>query len=185
MYILKNKNHLYKFSALLIISVLLVNSGGYILLFVSSTQFVKKIVSEKLFNNELDEDLVLLSISKKDLEENKISFQWIHSKEFRFNGKMYDIKNNLSDSDSLRFLCYYDEKENFLEFLFNKFSESSKENHKRLSSLNFLTFIIVFFEDNSPVDPIFQSADFSLVLKEKLVQPLIEVPTPPPQFQLD
>lgn len=181
---MKKNIYLKNFLSAIIISILLLNSSGYILLYFSSTHFVKKYVIKKLLNSELDKEIILLSISKKDIEENKVSFKWIHSREFRFNGKMYDIKKNLSDADSLRFLCYYDDKENLLEELFHNFSKSENENHKQRNSINILAFIGLFLEKNKEFETFFTSTNLSLVLIENPIQQNSEVLTPPPQVLL-
>lgn len=175
------KNYL----AILIISLLLFNSSGYILLYVSSLHFVKKYIINALDNNEYDKEIFLLTISKKDIADGKVSFKWIHSREFRYNGNMYDIKKNLSDEDSLRFYCYFDEKENLLEQLFHKFakSESDKSKQKQIN-INLLSFIGLFFNSETTTSYRFMGT--------KIMSPTIyfqeqfnfEVPTPPPQILL-
>lgn len=180
---MKPKIKLKKFLAEIIIAALIFNSCGYILLYFTSSQYVKYLVSEKLSKNELDSELIFISISKADLAKNKISFEWIHSREFRYNGKMYDIKKNLSDKDSLRFLCYYDEKENLIVELFNIFSKSERENNKLRNSLNLFSFLIVFFEDNLIFRQFFQSTNLPIVLIENPLQRSLKVLTPPPKFQ--
>lgn len=179
----KNIN-LKNFLSVIIISILLLNSSGYILLYISSTHFVKNYVIKKLLNSELDKEIILFSISKSDIEENKVSFKWIHSGEFRFNGKMYDIKKNLSDADSLRFLCYYDDKENLLEDLLYRYSKSENENNKQRGSINILTFIGLFLEKESSFKTIFTYTNLSLVLIENPIRQTSEILTPPPQFLL-
>ncbi len=164
--------------------MLIFNSSGYLLLYITSTHFVKKFVIKKLLNHELDHEIILLAISKKDIQSKKVSFEWIHSKEFRFNGKMYDIKNNLSDNDSLRFYCYYDDKENLLEELFYKYSTSEKETKKHTNSINFISFLSLFLSDDKYFEINFTGTKLIFVAVNQLTEPLIDVPTPPPQFFL-
>ncbi|MDZ7626016.1 MAG: hypothetical protein U5J96_16410 [Ignavibacteriaceae bacterium] len=38
-----------------------------------------------------EEMIELLIFNKEDIENNKIDFRWIHSREFKYNGDMYDI----------------------------------------------------------------------------------------------
>lgn len=164
--------------------MLIFNCSGYLLLYITSTHFVKKLVIKKLLNHELDHEIILLKISKKDIESKKVSFEWIHSKEFRFNGKMYDIKKNLSDNDSLRFYCYYDDKENLLEELFHKYSDSEKETKKHRNSINLISFLSLFLSDDKYFEINFTVTKFIFVAMNQLTEPLIDVPTPPPQFFL-
>lgn len=170
-----------KITSLFIISLILFNSSGYILLYISSTPLVKKYVIKKLLGGEYDKEIILLSISRKDITENRVSFKWIHSKEFRFNGKMYDIKKNLSDSDSLRFYCYYDEKENLLEELFNRYLKDDKEKSKnRVGNFNFLAFVGLV-TDNSLQLVLPDGLRFLPITYNLASQTFIDVLTPPPQ----
>lgn len=164
-----------------LVSVFLFNSSGYFLLYISSIHFVKKLVISQLSNDELNHEIILLSIGRKDIQNKKVTFQWVHSKEFRFNGKMYDIKKNFSDNDSLRFYCYYDDKENLLEELFNKFSKGEKESNKnRPNNFNFLTFIGLLF-DSSSMLILFDGIYYSSILPFHFTSTIIDVLTPPPQ----
>ncbi|MCL6494615.1 MAG: hypothetical protein K6T54_07525 [Ignavibacterium sp.] len=177
--------HIKKSIVILITSLLLFNSSAYILLYVSSLHFVKKYIIKSLDNNEYDKEIILLTLSKKDIAEGKVSFQWIHPREFRYNGKMYDIKKNLSDEDSLRVQCYYDEKENLLEQLFHQFSKSESENTKqKQNNINLFSFIGLFlsYNDISLAKPSGTKVIFLIVSFQQQFNS--EVPTPPPQILL-
>ncbi|MGQ9799697.1 MAG: hypothetical protein ACUVRG_10510 [Ignavibacterium sp.] len=171
--------------AILIISLLLFNSSGYILLYLSSLHFVKKYVINALDNNEYDKEIFLLTLSKKDIAKGKVSFKWIHSREFRYNGNMYDIKKNISDEDSLRVYCYFDEKENLLEQLFHKFakSESDKSKQKQIN-INLLSFIGLFFNSETITSYRFIGTKIMSLTIYFQEQFNFEVPTPPPQILL-
>lgn len=136
---------------------------------------------KKLIGGEFDEEIILLSISRKDIEANRVAFKWVHSKEFKYNGKMYDIKKNLSDADSLRFYCYYDKEENLLEELFNKYLKDDKENSKnRSGSFNFLFFIGLVI-DNSLQIVLPDGLRFLPITYNLASQTYVDVLTPPPQ----
>lgn len=179
-------NFYIKKSLVILITVLLLfNSSGYIFLYVSSLHFVKKYIIKALDNNEYDKEIFLLTLSKKDIAEGKISFKWIHSREFRYNGNMYDIKKNLSDEDSLRVYCYFDEKENLLEQLFHKFAKSESDKSKqKQTNINILSFIGLFFHSDEICYS--ESVETNIISLKISVndQFNFEVPTPPPQFFL-
>lgn len=171
--------------AILITFLLLFNSSGYILLYVSSLHFVKKYIIKALDSNEYDKEIFLLTLSKKDIAEGKISFKWIHSREFRYNGNMYDIKKNLSDEDSLRVYCYYDNTENLLEQLFHKFSNSESDKSKQKQfNINLLSFIGLFFYSKEISFPEFAGNNIIVPKISFYDQFNSEVSTPPPQIFL-
>lgn len=177
--------YIKKSLAILITALLLFNSSGYILLYVSSLHFVKKYILKALDNNEYDKEIFLLTLSKKDIAEGKISFKWFHSREFRYNGDMYDIKKNLSDEDSLRVYCYFDEKENLLEQLFHKFAKSEGDKSKQKhTNINLLSFIGLFFYSEE-ISFSESAGDYIIFLKISANEQFnSEIPTPPPQFFL-
>lgn len=174
--------HIKKSLSIFIISLLLFNSSGYILLYISSLHFVKKHIIKAIDRNEYDKEIFLLTLSKKDIADGKIAFQWIHSREFRYNGKMYDIKKNLSDNDSLRVYCYYDEKENLLEELFHKFAKSESEKSKQKNNnINLLSFIGLFCYSDNPSIPNLEGLQIPSYPNTYYDQFITDVPTPPPQ----
>jgi hypothetical protein len=116
-------------------------------MYLSSVEIVKKTIHYLLENDELNENLIFISLSKNDIKEQIVKFERIDEKEFRLNDKMYDIRKDLSDKDSLRFLCYLDEYENFLEKLFSKFSDSENNNKSNYQiNFSFIPFLALYFQ---------------------------------------
>lgn len=170
------------FLSYVLIAFLLINSGAYILLYFSSLKIVKKTVHYLLEENELDEKLIIQSLSKKDVENKTISFEWIEDNEFRFDGQMYDVKKDLSDLDSLRFLCYLDEHENLIEQLFNKYSNPNKNHSKKFV---FAPFLGLFFQKTECIKYLIEIFPFRLENSIQLTINFQEIPTPPPQTEFN
>lgn len=162
--------------------IFLLNSGFYVLLYLSSIKIVKKTVHYLIEKDSFKKDLIILSFSRKDVKENKISFNRIDKKEFRFNGDMYDIKKDLSDKDSLRFLCYLDEHENQIEKIFTKFSDKKSEKKSdQTHKLNFISFFSLYFQN---IDKIyFYNQSFWIILRIHINYTNFykEILPPPPQ----
>lgn len=181
---MKFNNQIIKNLAILIISLLLFNSSGYILLYFSSLPLVKKIIIEALDNNEYDEKIFLLTLSKKDISEGKISFKWFDSREFRYNGKMYDIKKNISDEDSIKVYCYYDEKEHILESLFNFYSEKSSNANKNSNNNYFVFYLSLFLSKNFSLESeLVLLGELKTNYKNEFSNFISDVLTPPPQIK--
>ncbi|WP_337866427.1 hypothetical protein [Ignavibacterium sp.] len=175
--------HIKKSLATFIISLLLINSSGYILLYISSLHFVKKHIIEAIDRNEYDEEIFLLTLSKKDISEGKISFKWLDSREFRYNGKMYDIKKNISDEDSIRVYCYYDEKEHIIESLFNFYSEKRSNDNKNSNNISLVFFLSLFLSKNISVDSeLVFLGELKTHNKHEFSNFISDVLTPPPQI---
>ena len=82
---------------------------------------------EKSVKEELIEFFIF---DKKDVAENKIDFKWIHSREFIYNGEMYDIVKKEENDKQLFLYCINDKKEEKLEEEFAKKVEKDAEEKK-------------------------------------------------------
>ncbi len=79
-----------------------------------------------------EEMIELLIFNKKDIQEGKINFRWIHSREFKYNGDMYDIVKKEETDRQLFFYCINDTKEKKLEEEFEKrVHKNSSEDKQR------------------------------------------------------
>ena len=88
----------------------------------------------------IDKDrLELISISRKDSDE----LRWEHSKEFEYQGEMYDVVYMKTTKDSIQYWCWWDHKETALNKELSALLDSrqnqstSHKNHVQL---------IVFFQ---------------------------------------
>lgn len=177
----------YKFFNTLIISlilILLLNSGFYILLYLSSIKFVKKTVYYLLEKDQLNKELIILSFSREDIKNLKVAFQRIDEKEFRFNGDMYDIKQDLSDKDSLRFLCYLDIHENLLEKLFSKYTDRKKDrDSNQPQKITLIPFLGLYFQTSEKLKLFSEYYLFSPEIHSIFTNFYKDILTPPPQSE--
>ncbi len=67
-----------------------------------------------------EEMIELLIFNKEDIEKGRIDFRWIHSREFKYNGDMYDIVNKKETDVQLIVHVINDTKEKKLEEEFEK-----------------------------------------------------------------
>jgi hypothetical protein len=143
---------------------------------------VQKSIKEKKMRTE---DLSILAFKISDLKNKKYDFIWKKlGKEFRFNGKMYDIEAKLISADTIYYSVYYDHKENILEELFSLQQTDSKKD-KSQSSVNRVLLAGLYFEQikylaykvdichtsNLPLDK--NQAGF--------INHTTEIPSPPPR----
>jgi hypothetical protein len=84
--------------------------------------------AEELSEKEL---LELLVFNKKDILKQKIDFKWIHSREFRYKGEMYDVVKKEENNNKLFLYCINDKKEKRLEKEFEKRVNNNSTNSKR------------------------------------------------------
>ena len=136
-------------------------------------------------NKPSKEELVeLLVFNKEDLLGQKIDFRWIHSREFKFNGDMYDIVKKEENVKQLFLYCINDTKEKKLEEEFEKvIHKNSTENKQR--PVTYHHFNILFSE---PIQS--EKNSIALVYECELYywrtdsynSPYLEIPSPPPRI---
>lgn len=127
-------NVLHRITALIAAITLLYNTSGYVIVYQQLTTLAKHSNHLAIEKKQVKEQIILLSFNKTDIKNGNIDFIWKHSKEFKYNGSMYDIVERIDSEDSVYFYCFLDEKENKLEANFNRHFEKDKEEKSRNSS---------------------------------------------------
>lgn len=181
-------NKITNFVFTTLVLLFIYNSFGYLFIYFPSSLLIKYFVHKSIKERKIDpEDLIILSFKISDLENNKHDFIWKKpGREFRFNGKMYDIENKILSGDSVYYTVYYDHKENILEELFS-LQQTDNKKDKSQSSVQRVLLVGLFYEQvkyltyelknysshNCPLNK--NEADFSNYISD--------IPTPPPRFR--
>lgn len=82
-----------------------------------------------------EEMIEMLVFNKEDILEGKIDFRWIHSREFKYNGDMYDIVKKEENDKQLIVYCINDTKEKKLEEEFEKKVHKNSTDDKHFPSI--------------------------------------------------
>ena len=69
---------------------------------------LKKEVKHRMMKVTSEEELVLLSFTETEISEK---LRWEHSKEFEFEGQMYDIVKSKKEGDRTYYWCWLDAEE--------------------------------------------------------------------------
>jgi hypothetical protein len=72
---------------------------------------VKKTVKRMIINGMEEEKLIAFTFSSRDSAE---ILRWKHSREFEYQGQMYDIVRYQYLGDSTQYICWHDREESFL-----------------------------------------------------------------------
>ena len=131
-----------------------------------------------------EEMIELLIFNKEDIENNKIDFRWIHSREFKYNGDMYDIVKKKETDEQLIVYVINDTKEKKLEEEFEKRVHKNSTEDKQRSTINSFNFISI----SEPVQSeligiaIINEAVFNYWRTDiyKSIHP--DIPSPPPRL---
>ena len=83
-----------------------------------------------------EEMIELLVFNKEDIEKGRLDFKWIHSREFKYNGDMYDIVTKEETDEQLIVHVINDTKEKKLEEEFEKRVHKNSTENKHLPSIS-------------------------------------------------
>ena len=175
-----------KIVALFVSVLFLYNSLGYLFLYFPASLLIKHFVHKSIKEKKIKhEDLSILAFKLSDLKNNKYDFIWKKpGKEFRFNGKMYDIEDKVVSGDSVYYTVYYDHKENILEELFS-LQQTDNKKDKSQSSLQRDLLVGLYYEQLKYYFIDLQDINTSNLLLNKneavFHNFISDVPTPPPR----
>ena len=175
-----------KIVALFVSVLFLYNSLGYLFLYFPASHLIKHFVHKAIKEKKIKpEDLSILAFKLSDLKNNKYDFIWKKpGKEFRFNGKMYDIEDKVVSGDSVYYTVYYDHKENILEELFS-LQQSDNKKDRSQSSVQRVLLVGLYYEQLKYyfIDlPDINTSNLLLNKNEAVFHNFIsDVPTPPPR----
>ena len=177
-------NPLKKIVSLAAVILLLFNAGGYIIIYQQLIILNRFNIQTKIEGDELKEELMILSFKKSDMDNGIIDFTWKHSKEFRYNGNMYDVVEKSETKDSICIYCYKDIKEKKYEENFNKHYENENGNEKQIPYGKLISkiklgdlFAAGIFNLTQKISKHF----FPPISEHKIYFAEIDIPSPPPK----
>ncbi len=173
-----------KLTAIFAALILVYNTSGYIIVYQQLISLTRYNNHKAIEQKQVKEKIILLSFLKSDIENKTIDFVWKHSREFKFNGSMYDIVERYDTKDSVHFYCFLDKKENKLKADFNKHFEHDKGDKKNNSNGRRMPapqLTDMFQSNNSVVEPYSKRQDFFSSLDTIYHNNEPDIPSPPPK----
>jgi hypothetical protein len=116
-----------KIIVVLLTSLLIYHSGGFILIYTPASFLIKKITKELIRSEMIDFPVVKFSFSLEEINSGIEGLHWVHEKEFRYNNNMFDIIKKETIGDKVIFYCFADTKEDLLETSFEVHFQNGKE----------------------------------------------------------
>ncbi|MEO8149472.1 MAG: hypothetical protein ABI723_17665 [Bacteroidia bacterium] len=163
-----------KITAIFLLSVLLFNFAGGLLLFKVQQQINYWQVKEELKNSD---KLIKLALNLDEYESSKVN-----EEEVLLNGKMYDVADIIFKDNTVTLFCLADFEENDLIDSFHEFRQKkSRKGESDLHVLKFLSLLYIQTSQHLTVD------NFTTVVSHfssynKLFKPaFIAVESPPPK----
>ncbi len=168
--------------SILILSLFIYNSFGFLAVHPFLSMYYKYLGMQRA-NIPSEEELIeLLVFNKEDILDNRIDFKWIHSREFKYNGDMYDIVKKEESDQQLILYCINDTKEKKLEEEFEKRINSNSANNKQRQNLNHSTTLsepvqeeqVKFYPGTNCIFTFYLNSSYSSIHSE--------IPSPPPRL---
>jgi hypothetical protein len=170
-------------TSIFVISLFIYNSFGFLALHPLLSIYYKNLGMQQA-NTPSKEHVEILVFNKEDLLEQKIDFRWIHSREFKYNGEMYDVVKKIEDNKQIFLYCINDEKEKKLEEEFERgVHKNTSENKQRPASYNHFNILLSepVQSEQTGIDLV-QEYEFKFWLTGSYSSPNIEIPSPPPRI---
>ena len=181
--LLKSKS-VKKSISILILSIFIYNAIGFLAVHQALSTYYKYLGMKQVEKPSKEEMIEILVFNKKDILNNRINFRWIHSREFKYNGDMYDIVEKNETDDKLIVYCINDTKEKKLEEEFEKRVRKNSSEDKNRSNVSSTSF--KFLSEPAQTEELKLSLEFRIeffcfdVNFYKSI--LADTPSPPPRL---
>lgn len=103
-----------RFSAFLLLLVMIYNIAGYYMIVKVMRSQLKKQVTMIRLNMQAFPELKIVKESKKSLSSGKSNLVFVQTNEFKLYGEMYDIISMVEQEDGIWFYCVKDKQEDKL-----------------------------------------------------------------------
>lgn len=178
------QNRIKKIIVVILTSLLIYHSGGFILIYTPASFLIKKITKELIRSQLIDFPVVKFSFSLEEINTGIEGLHWVHEKEFSYNGNMFDVIKKETIGNKVIFFCFADTKEDLLETSFEIHFQNGKET-KSLDSnthkINLQSFSDVITQPaNCRSLPLVVESSIPATTESELTS-FLNVITPPPE----
>lgn len=175
---------LKKYISILILSLFIYNTFGFLAVHPFLSLYYKYLGMQRADMPSEEEMIELLVFNKEDILKGRINFTWIHSREFRYNGDMYDIVEKRETDKQLIVYCINDTKEKRLEEEFEKrVHENSTENKNRPPGHNYNNSLISEPAKSEKINlALAYECSFGYLRIDFYKSLCLDIPSPPPRF---
>ena len=172
-----------KILSIILISLLIFNSAGYVLVFFQLKYSFQKDAFSKLENFLEPSELTVINIPAREYQYGSENFYIVKDNEISFYGKLYDISSIDFHNDSVRIVALSDDNENKLHDLF-ELALNKNLNDKFSKTASIIKLLIT--EAGLPTEYKSTSSWREDMCYNFIFVPILEnffdIPTPPPKF---
>ncbi|MBN8546835.1 MAG: hypothetical protein J0L60_11960 [Ignavibacteria bacterium] len=112
--------------AILLLTIICLNLFGAPVLFVFMQKKIKKEMKNLIFSQVDTSKLYSFTFPADKFSCEKAGVEFIHEKEFRYNGMMFDVVRSEKQGDSIKYYCVNDKQEEELIAAFARHNKSNK-----------------------------------------------------------
>ncbi|MCU0372001.1 MAG: hypothetical protein MUE56_02000 [Ignavibacteria bacterium] len=171
-----------KIVSILLVSMLIFNSAGYVLMYFQLKYFFKKESFRKITSNLPDSEVSRIALSIEEYNNQNENFYFVEPHEIKYFGKMYDITRIETKADSVIIYALSDENEDALNDLFAMYF-SMNLNDKYSRTVSFLNHLIqdagLPIEFNGTLSWREDKCNFFIFVP--VLNTYLDIPTPPPK----
>ena len=170
--------------SILIIALLIFNSGGYYFIFLQLQNCFKQLAQNKIDDYIPLENLILIKVNKKSSFENHVDvFERLNDEEFKYYGKMYDIYKEEENGDTVFFYCVSDENEDVILKAFTDYASNFNDINLNPIIKNIIkTFITNAIQSSLLVYKYYSSRlKISYYYQNLYDDIFLDIPSPPPK----
>jgi hypothetical protein len=145
---------------------------------------VKKEIKWRMIDRMDKAELVLLKFTK---EQAEAELEWEHSREFEYNGQMYDVVEKSEYGDTTYYYCWWDHEETKLNRLLSELVSNTmgknplnKERQERLNTFLKSLFYLEKSDNNLLAKSVKETPDGNLLFDYTSIQ--FSPPSPPPEL---
>ena len=171
-----------KIVSILLVSMLIFNSAGYVLMYFQLKYFFKKESFRKITGNLPDSEVSRIALSLEEYNNQNENFYFVEPHEIKYFGKMFDITRIEMKADSVIIYALSDENEDALNDLFAMYFTKNL-NDKYSKTASFLNHLIqdagLPVEFNGTLSWREDMCNFFIFVP--VLNTYIDIPTPPPK----
>jgi hypothetical protein len=176
---------MFRITPILLLAVLLLPLAGTYTAFKIRQYKIHKTIKRQIKRGVKEADLVLLKIHRDYEEKENSRFKRIHSKEFRFDGEMYDIVRQEQQGDTTFYWCVWDKEETTLFADLGKMVQkamgANPEQKKDSDQLSKFLSSLFFEEQHENYFLLLTSVTSGIHFQFFAKNFIAEIPSPPPE----
>ena len=180
---MKPIGYVRKTFTILLVILFIYNTVGFLVVYSFLSNHYKDCGIREAEEFADENEIQILVFDKTDIQNSKVDFRWIESREFKYNGDFYDIIKKEVNENQLILYCISDTKETKLEKDFeceldiNTTNKKLNSGHKNI--FNFFNYEVISEIDSNLSE--LKKLSYGCNYIKNYMPIFTEIPSPPPK----